>query len=155
MFCSPSQRGALAVGQRLCPGCARSFHRVPVLPQLCVCALPARECVCVCVSLLQLLVWIKLVLNKLCSRDPGGVEWQFLLCVALILMRKCLAVLCAELQFMFTWRTTEPFLVRLAQGRVGLTLCEQGRDVGEEEWLGRCKQGLKLMFFLLFTCKGH
>lgn len=44
---------------------------------------------------------------------------------------------------MFRWRTAEPFLVRLAQGSVGLTLCEQGGDVGEEEWLGRYKQGLK------------
>lgn len=35
--------------------------------------------------------WVKLVLKNLCSRHPGGVEWQFLLCVVLILMRKWLA----------------------------------------------------------------
>lgn len=41
---------------------------------------------------------------------------------------------------MFRLRTTDPFVVRLAQGNVDLTLCEQGRDVGEEEWLGRCNK---------------
>lgn len=32
------------------------------------------------------------------------------------------AQLCAELQPLFRWRTADPFLVRLAQGKVGLTL---------------------------------
>lgn len=51
------------------------------------------------------------------------------------------------------WRSTDLFLVRLVQGSVGLTL--QGRDGGEQEWLGRLKQGLKFICFLLFTCEVH
>lgn len=113
-FCSAS----LAAGQRLCPGCAPSLHSPSAaFSCLCWCLQPWGVALCGCCCFRQPGAlpgsWLSahcghseskepraaqsnLCWKKLCSRDPGCVECQFILGLVLILVRKCLPSPCSE-----------------------------------------------------------
>lgn len=116
LFCLPGS-WAEAV-PRLCPGCAPSLHSPSAaFSCLCWCLQPWGVALCGCCCFRQPGAlpgsWLSahcghseskeppaaqsnLCWKKLCSRDPGCVECQFILGLVLILVRKCLPSPCSE-----------------------------------------------------------